>query len=813
MFLLVNTFVMGQVNRDSTHGQHPTPSEGSAGSASPLSSDKTWGDDRAFLRPGADPENHLVLPFAKHLVQDQKQFWTYPLHFRMSDAKYFVPFAVVTASFIASDSWISKQVPASPTQLKRSRDFSNYALIGLVGGAGTTYLWGHLKGDDHASEAGLLAGEAAINSTAITYAFRGITQRTRPLDRNGTAAFFQGGASFPSEHAAIAWSAASVLAHEYPGTLPKMLAYALATGVTISRVTAKQHFASDAVVGSALGWYMGRQVYRAHHDPEVGGTAWGGIKDDAEKGPRNPKKMGSPFVPLDSWVYPAIEKLAALGFVNTAFTGLKPWTRLECADLVEQMEDSLEGGESVSSDVNNIYTRLHQEFSYEFGLLAGDRNANVALESIYVRGVSASGPVLTDSYHFGQTFAYDFGRPFRRGTNFQTGASIHASAGPITFFVRGEYQHAPSAPALSSTVRDFIAAADWVAAPSGNAFSQIDRGRLLDAYASLKLGSGWQVSVGQQSLSWSVGPGGSLLWIDNAEPIPMVRILQTAERLPGFLKFFGPARIDNFFGRLEGHTFIPGSYVYGNKINLKPFSNLEFGIGRTVIIGGRGGDPLTFQNFFRSVFGRVDRAANSVPGDSHSDFDWTFRVPKIHDYLVFYGEVYADDDFLPWQNPSHSPFRPGIYIPKFPGLSKLDLHVEATSTESPGFVPPPPLRPGQLNYWNDQYRDGYTNNGNLIGNTVGRMGRTIQAWSRYWITANSTLQFSYKHNTVAKEFVPQGGAWQDYSVNHEINLPSGLYAKSQVQYENISSFPLLFSGPKHNVTVVVEVGLIPHKKD
>src|SRR5262249_28410761 len=128
--------------------------------------------------------------------------------------------------------------------------------------------------NDHLRETGILTTEAALNSTAVAFTLKEITQRPGPLD-NGSGSFFRGGASFPSEHSALAWSIASVLAHEYPGPLTKFLAYGLASGVTISRVTSKQHFASEAFVGSVLGWYMGRQIYRAHHDPEVGGTSWG----------------------------------------------------------------------------------------------------------------------------------------------------------------------------------------------------------------------------------------------------------------------------------------------------------------------------------------------------------------------------------------------------------------------------------------------------------------------------------------------------------------------------------------------------------
>jgi hypothetical protein len=314
---------------------------------------------------------------------------------------------------------------------------------------------------------------------------------------------------------------------------------------------------------------------------------------------------------------------------------------------------------------------------------------------------------------------------------------------------------------------------------------------------------GLQFSFGKQSLEWSAGPGGSLLWSNNAEPIPMFRLLQRETQLPGLLGWMGPVRVDSFFGQLAGHVSHP--YIYGNKIDFKPFRGLELGFGRTVTIGGKGGDPLTAENFLLSFLGRVRGSYNSVPGDSHASFDWTWQVPGISHYLVFYGELYADDDPVPFVNPPKNPYRPGIYLTRFPHLAKIDFHMEAADTESPG----QPDNTGNLNYWNYQYRDGYTNNGNLIGNTVGRMGRTITCWSTYWIGPEHTLTFTYKHNSVSPDFVPRGGYWQDYGVSHEWHSASGVYMKTQAQYEHISSYPLLFHGPQKNVMAIFELGFLP----
>jgi hypothetical protein len=556
-----------------------------------------------------------------------------------------------------------------------------------------------------------------------------------------------------------------------------------------------------------------RQIYRAHHVPEPAGAEWGSFEDsdpdsdkkDEDDKVRNPKYMGSPNVPLDSWVYPAVEKLVSLGYIKGAFLSLKPWTRMETASLVSEIEVDLVDESVLPAEIAGINGRLEEEFTYELGLLDGKSNKTARVESVYVRPVSISGPALTDSYHLGQTISYDYGRPFREGTNGQVGTSMWAAAGPLAVYARGEFQHAPYAPPLSNAVLNVIGLRDMVPVPPATPFAPVNRPHLLEGYAALTL-DGWQISAGKESLDWGPGPGGSLLWSNNADPVEMVRIVKDMQ-----LPILGSVRVDQFIGVLRGHNIIPHPYIYGQKINFKPLRWLELGFGRTVTIGGRGGNPLTVGNFVDSFFGSTNQT-KSVPGDTHTSMDWVFYIPKVRNYLVFYGELYADDDPLPIVNPPKNPYRPGIYLTHFPGIPKLDLHLETVSTESPGFFNFGGPNKGNLNYWNQLYRDGYTNEGNLIGNTVGRMGISNQGWLTYWISSTSTLQFSCKTNSVSANFIPGGGDWQDYQLNYNKYLKSGLYWKSQVQYEHISRYPILFNSSRGNVVAIFEFGWTPTKR-
>lgn len=823
MFFLFVKLVSGQVQADvktrsetsdSTKSDRQVSPQSPSVSASQDSRRDNWG----LLPPGADPENRLFLPFAKHLAQDQKQFWTYPFHARRDDAKYVLPFLAFTGALVASDSWMSKQIPDSPSQLKRSFDFSNYALYSLVGGVGATYLWGHITGNDHLSETGLLGAEAAINSTAITYALKGLTQRPRQLDGNGTAGFFRGGSSFPSEHAAIAWSAASVLAHEYPGPLTKLLAYGLASGITISRVTAKQHFASDVVVGSVLGWYMGRQVYRARHDPELGGSGWGSNapQPSASEG-HSSGSRGSPSVPLDSWIYPAFERLAAWGYLQTEMLGQRPWTRSECARLLEEASALMPLDETAGGEAAKIYKSLQDELVPEQNRLNGGRNLSLRLDSLYTRITNISGPPVTDSYNFGKTIINDYGRPFQEGTNTYSGLSGYGTAGPFAFYVRAEYQHAPSAPAFSAEVRQAVADKENVPFAPASPFLEINRPRIVEGHVSLAF-KGLQFSFGKQALWWGPTETGPLVWSTNAEPITMLRVSSPESfKLPSIFHWLGPARTEFFIGQLQGHQYIvdtngivgptsfkPQPFIHGQKLSFKPTPNLEFGFSRTVIFAGLG-HPFTFGTFWRS-FSSIGDAANGAldvkndQGDRRSGFDVSYRLPHLRKWATFYVDSFCDDDVLPLAAPQRCAWSPGLYLPQFPRLSKLDLRAEGVYTAAPGL-------PSGTNYQNVIYRSGYTNDGSILGNWVGRAGRGVQLSSTYWLSPRSKIQAAYRHQGVDRDFL-QGGWLDDMSLRSDLMLQRDLTFSGTLQYERWN-FPLLSTTTKSDLAVSMSLTFRP----
>ena len=324
---------------------------------------------------------------ALDLLQDQRQIWSSPARIRFSDATWLVPLGGITAGLFVTDRQYSASFSQNPVTLRHYKTLSNVALASLVGAGAGLYLFSYPAHNEHWRETGFLAGEAALNSLITVEALKYSLQRERPYQGNGSGRFFNGGTSFPSEHSAAAWSIASVIAHEYPGTLPKLFAYGMASAVSFSRVHARQHFPSDVLIGSALGYLIAQNVYRRRHDPELGGGAWESPHEFvSDQRMRTPSQMGSPYVPLDSWIYPALARLAALGYVKTESLGMRPWTRLECARLLGEAEEvapDLNG----PAEVQELFRALAEEFAADSSLASSEQNLHAQLESVYQRSL------------------------------------------------------------------------------------------------------------------------------------------------------------------------------------------------------------------------------------------------------------------------------------------------------------------------------------------------------------------------------------------------------------------------------------------
>lgn len=221
--------------------------------------------------PGSEATTLRNLP--RNFLHDQAAIWTSPAHMNEPQMVTAVLFIAGAGALGAEDSRIMRDHFTD----KSTNDHANTASTGLTGlfvaAPVAFYAMGRHYGNAHAEETGILAGEAMIDSAAVNEIFKIASRRERPTQNNAKGKFFQPDvgfdSSFASNHSVLAWSSASVIASEYNGWMTKVTAYTLATGVSMTRVIGRDHFPSDVLVGSAVGWLVGRYVYHRHS--RVGG--------------------------------------------------------------------------------------------------------------------------------------------------------------------------------------------------------------------------------------------------------------------------------------------------------------------------------------------------------------------------------------------------------------------------------------------------------------------------------------------------------------------------------------------------------------
>lgn len=817
-FLATTAVAVGQATRPASSGRD--------GSSAPLAEQQTAPADGPAVNapdsPKPDETQNRVFTLPKAFLHDQIGMWTSPSKARLSDATWLVPLGGFTAALLATDSDVSRHLSNDPNTLQRYRHISDYGAYAMAGGAAGTYFMGLMTHNEHQRETGFLSGEGAIDALIAVEALKFATGRQRPYQGNGGGQFWKGGSSFPSEHSAGAWAIAGIVAHEYPSPFMKFLSYGMASVVSVSRIGAKQHFPSDVLVGAAIGYLTSEYVYRHHHNPELRGGTWEtpAIRPDRPSH-WQAKYIGSPYVPLDSWIYPALDRLIAMGYISGGFLGMRPWTRMECARLVQESQDRIADVDNDETEAWRLYGDLQREFAGEVNLLGGGDNAELRLESVYTRSTEIVGRLLTDGYNFGQTIVNDYGRPNQRGYNNVTGLSAWATDGPFVGYGRAEFQEAPSAPLLSESMRLLIQNLDhFPSPPPPTPIATRSEFDPLEAYVGMNIGN-FQITYGKQAQWWGPDESGPMMFSNNAEPIRMLKIDRVSPfKLPSVFGLMGPIRWEFFLGQLGGHYAVtavttgpifgallnPQPMIVAQKFAFKPTPNVEFGFSYNTIFAGQG-IPFTLNTFLHAVFPRpvsTTPGNPQYPGDAQSSFDLSYRLPGLRNWLTFYADGFADDEISPVAYWDRSAWVSGLYLSRVPGIPKLDLRVEGVYTDLPiggdvghGFF-----------YFSSRYLNGQTNWGNLMGSWIGRDGQGARAWSTYWFTPRNNLQFSFRHQKVSHQFIQNGGTLTDVSARANFWARSTFNVSAAVQYE-AWNYPVIASTRQSNVTSSLQLTFWP----
>lgn len=206
--------------------------------------------------------------------------------FESRDATIAVAFATATVLLLPFDRSLAVQMQEQGTQSNQflrhvATGFRVMGGVGALATGGSLYAIGRLGHHAGVADLGLHSLEAIAVGSLATNVVKGLAGRARPYvvgdtipdNFQFTRGFRKGTsyASFPSGHTTVAFALASTLTAETSRWWPKSkwlvasLAYSSATLVGVSRMYNDSHWASDVIVGAAIGTFSGLKVVRYNH--------------------------------------------------------------------------------------------------------------------------------------------------------------------------------------------------------------------------------------------------------------------------------------------------------------------------------------------------------------------------------------------------------------------------------------------------------------------------------------------------------------------------------------------------------------------
>jgi membrane-associated phospholipid phosphatase len=132
--------------------------------------------------------------------------------------------------------------------------------VALAAGAGAAVAFG----DSRMQNIGIISLQSIAASAGLSMVTKRVVQRERPGEGDGICGCTakRSDTSFPSNHAAVAFAAVTPFAQEYDA--PWL--YGLAAVGAMGRVADRQHWVSDVVAGSLVGYAIGSWLWQAQRD-------------------------------------------------------------------------------------------------------------------------------------------------------------------------------------------------------------------------------------------------------------------------------------------------------------------------------------------------------------------------------------------------------------------------------------------------------------------------------------------------------------------------------------------------------------------
>ena len=345
------------------------------------------------------------------------------------------------------------------------------------------------------------------------------------------------------------------------------------------------------------------------------------------------------YIPVEDEAYYILYRLEAEGVIESDLLTTRPLSYKEILRLINEAErNSKDRSLFIQSLVRSLKERFRDDMT--------DVKFIKPLESPYIEYAYSDSNDHTLNYN-------NNGDIYSKGSNVRIGFVSRAEFGWLSFYFNPEIRYSENDTAL----------------------------KLKRGYGVIQI-SGMDILIGKDSQWWGPGYHGGLLLTNNTEPMTMLRLRNSQPvLLPWILKYLGPFRFTSFVTRLEKERQggVPEPYLWGMRLNFKPHPYIEFGLSRTVMLGGRG-RPEGLRAWWKSFIGGTEDESTSMSGDQKGGYDVKLTLPFKWQPVQVYLEAAGEDNAGTSIIPTDWAYVTGLYLPRILGLERIDLRVEYGTT-------------------------------------------------------------------------------------------------------------------------------------
>lgn len=465
-------------------------------------------------------------------------------------------------------------------------------------------------------------------------------------------------------------------------------------------------------------------------------------------------------VSVDSPYYGYIEKLSAMGYLDTMPNGAKPYSRMQMAQWVVQAQDKAQT-KPMPKYLSDEVEALAQYVAPEVATLRGEK----AYDPVKLRSVS-----LTAAAQLSDTPRHSYSHIDRSHT---TNAGWQTFGANRNGYKYGRDGNGILEAEISGNIghETAIALRPRFSYDKDNDFSA----SLEEGYIKTRAGI-WAFEAGKQAMTWGQGETGNLALGDNMRPLTTLQAhFIEPQKVGGFFRFLGQADVHLFYGFLEGdrrdraaalgYKDYDDAGLIGIRADFSPTSYFTFGVSRLSMLGGDG-NGLDSSDWGHWLYGRNDDA-DQDRWDDIAGGDFRLSLPGV----TFYGELYGEDQSH--YMPSKVAYRAGMYLPKLTHDGSWDMTLEMADTSDAW-------------YGHQRFNNGWTYHDAIMGDAMGRDARKYYGAVRHYLP-NETSIGLYAQRTEMERGMSIHPTVNEFGLTGQTKLGQDVYLNGIIGYANVEN--------------------------